>query len=231
MRRDRQPELMDQPDVDPAAHAHALRSLNFANRRLGVDRSLYRHVRSVGFPANGALLDLGAGGGGFLQYLYHRHAPDRPTLLALDISPFALHCAYDWLGGAVRAVTANALKIPLRDGSVDVVTCSLFLHHFDPPEAIAILREARRVARRGVVVGDLSRSRLAWILTWLTTHVVSRSPIFHVDGPRSVSAAWRPRELAEMAEEAGLRGAVVRRAFPFRLILTWRRSEPSDAGR
>ncbi len=230
MRRDRQPELMDQPDVDPRDHAHALKSLNFANRWLGVDRSLYRQVRRLGFPPGGTLLDLGAGGGGFLQYLQTRHPGDHPLLIALDLSPFALHCAYAWHGGRVRPVAADALRIPLGDGSVDVVTCSLFLHHFDPPEAAAILREAARVARLGVVVGDLSRSRLAWTLTWLTTRAVSRAPIFHIDGPRSVQAAWRPGELRAIADQAGLGGAVIRHAFPFRLSLRWRKPGALHAG-
>jgi ubiquinone/menaquinone biosynthesis C-methylase UbiE len=115
------------------------------------------------------------------------------------------------------------LRLPIADHGVDVVTCSLFLHHFDEPEVIMILQEACRVARRAIVVGELVRSRSAWLLTCLVTRLMSRSWIFHVDGPRSVRAAFRANELRNLAGQAGLLPVTVKRVFPFRYVMTWRR--------
>ena len=230
MIRQRLPELMDAADVDPRAHEHALRALNRVNRLLGVDHRLLREVRRL-VPAGGAsVLDLGAGGGGFLSLL----ANGSPTggaapLVGLDRSLYALSRGRNWHRVPIQWVVGDARFIPLADRSVDVVTCSLFLHHFDAEEAIRVLREAARVARRGIVVGDLSRSRLAWGVTWLATHVLSRSHLFHVDGPRSVQAALRADELEELARQAGVTNARIEACFPFRLILTWKKPEGWDA--
>jgi hypothetical protein len=87
-----------------------------------------------------------------------------------------------------------------------------------------MLRESARVCRSAVVIGDLDRSRLAWAMTWLVTRVTSRSHIFHVDGPRSVRAAYRPAEARALAAQAGLDGSVVHAVFPLRWLLFWRKS-------
>ena len=77
---------MDDPALDREGHARALRSLVRINRILGVDRSLYSAVRRFGDKAS--VLDLGAGSGGFLEYLASKG--DGRLLLGLDISAFAL---------------------------------------------------------------------------------------------------------------------------------------------
>ena len=53
---------------------------------------------------------------------------------------------------------------PWPDGSFDVVHCSLLVHHLEPRDAIAFLREAGRVARLGVIVNDLVRARRNWVV-------------------------------------------------------------------
>ena len=80
-----------------------------------------------------------------------------------------------------------------------------------------------------MVIEDLSRSRLALVLTWLTTRTISRSRVFHVDGVRSVRAAFRPGELAALAKRAGLDGVQIRKQFPFRFVLIWREAGTPNA--
>jgi ubiquinone/menaquinone biosynthesis C-methylase UbiE len=222
MQRVRTAELMDHPGIDPAAHAHALRSLNRIDRLTRVHCRLYGCVDRLCGKAAASILDLGSGGGGFLRYVAERRNGNGDgLLLGLDRSPGALALSNEWHGADILGVAADGRQLPFADESVDVVTCSLFLHHFGEADVVRILREAARVARRGIVVGDLSRSRTALVLTWLTTRLVSRSPVFHVDGVRSVRAAFRAPELAELVRQAGLKGARVTRRFPFRLVMLW----------
>lgn len=223
MIRRRIPEEMDGPKVDALEHVHALRSLNRINRLLGVHFRLVRRVERR-FP-NASVLDLGCGGGGFLGHLLaKRTRQPRGFLIGLDRSAIALLSAVQWHPDGVRWIAADALRVPLADNSVDVVTSSLFLHHFERSDAVTLLREASRVARRGVVIGDLARSWSAWAVTAVMTRVLSRSRLVHVDGPRSVRAAFVAEELTDLANEAGLEGAAVTRQFPFRLMLTWEKS-------
>lgn len=212
---------MDDPAVNPRELEHALETLNRTNRSLGIDRRLLAEVRRMASDGHPSLLDLGAGGGGFLRYAHENFVGrNRPPLIGLDRS---LHAAARQDGDVLSFLVGDARNVPLASDSVDVVTCSLFLHHFDPPEVIRILREAARVARRGVVVSDLTRSWPAWITTWTMTRVLSRSRLFHIDGPVSVRAAYVPSELLDLAREAGMSDARVRRCFPFRMVLTWRK--------
>lgn len=228
MQRVRIPEVMDDPALDAGEHVRALGALNRVNRFFGVDRQLYRCVRSVAGDDAASILDLGAGGGGFLAYVASREGERMgdQLRLALDRSSFALGHAARWHDGALRCLAADALTLPLADNSVDVVTSSLFLHHFDPPDVVAILRGAARVARKGIVMGDLTRSRSSLAVTWAAARVLSGSRVFRVDGPRSVRAAFGPAELAQLASQAGLRGMYIARRFPFRMVMMWRKVQP-----
>ena len=78
-----------------------------------------------------------------------------------------------------------------------------------------------QAARRLVVVNDLSRSRLGYLVAQIACRTITRSEVVRVDGPRSVAAAFRPGEAQRLAQRAGLHGAKVRRMWPFRFLLTW----------
>ncbi len=228
MKRLRKPELMDDPALKPEQHLHALLSLNRVNRFLGRYGRLYADVCRLAGKGGPALLDLGCGGAGFPSYAADqgngRGARESVTMIALDRSAFALRQARQWHGPKVDVVCADARALPLADNCVDIVVSQLFCHHFFESYAALILKEAARVARKGVVFDDLSRSRLSLIVTWVITRLISRSHVFHVDGPRSVRAAFRAEELVGLAESAGLVGAKVVRRFPFRMVLTWEKA-------
>jgi len=104
-----------------------------------------------------------------------------------------------------------------------VVTCSLFLHHLSEDDAVALLRRMADAAGALVLVNDLARSRFNYLAVWATCHALSRSRVVRYDGPASVRSAFTPREALGLAEKAGLAGATVRRRFPCRFLLTWRK--------
>lgn len=225
MKRVRIPEEMDDPRLCANAHRHALQSLALSNRLLGVDTSVRRALRRTA-PADASVLDLGCGGGAFLSSL--DPTGSRRLMVGVDRSEFALETA-NTINPLIAWVAADVQKLPFNADSVDVVVCTLLLHHFDPVGAITVLSEAARVARCAVVVSDLTRSRLAWWLTWLTTRLLSRSWVFHLDGPRSVSGAYDPAEMRALAQQAGMKGANITRQFPFRMLLVWPKP-PSASG-
>jgi SAM-dependent methyltransferase len=88
--------------------------------------------------------DLGCGNGVYLAELTRRgHAG---PLLGLDLSPGMLRAARKRAPGA-RLLAADAMALPLRDDSADVVVAAHMLYHVpDPPAAV---RELRRVIRSG----------------------------------------------------------------------------------
>ncbi len=220
MKRVRVPEEMDDPHLDVAAHQHALKSLARANRLLGVDHAVRQQIHNV-TPQACSILDLGCGGGALLDsFVINNRRTGSARRTGIDRSESALRVAARNIP-AVTWITADARRLPLAADSFDVVVCTLLLHHFDPDDVVRVLTEAGRVARVAVLISDLARSRLAWLATWLFTRLLSRSWVFHADGPRSVRAAYTPSEMRALAGRANLQGTEIISQFPFRMLLIW----------
>jgi hypothetical protein len=103
-----------------------------------------------------------------------------------------------------------------------VAVTSLFLHHLEAGEAIALLNRMGTQAR-WTIVDDLVRSTWSWLVAYTATRLLTRSPVVHVDGPRSVEGAFTMAELRQLADHAGLEGGQLRRRWPGRMQLIWSR--------
>lgn len=100
-------------------------------------------VDFVAAHAGRRVLDLGCGLGGYARALTDRGL----DVQALDVVPEYVERARE-LG--VDARVYDGERIPLGDGSVDTVILLEVVEHLDDPARL--LREARRVARRNVLV-------------------------------------------------------------------------------
>ena len=106
----------------------------------------------------------------------------------------------------------------------DVYTCSLFLHHLSDSNAKLLFEKLSHSTKQLLLVNDLSRSYSGYLLAWLATRLLTRSPVVHVDGPRSVRNAFTASEALKLAQQAGLRSATVEKKWPCRFLLSWERS-------
>jgi ubiquinone/menaquinone biosynthesis C-methylase UbiE len=120
----------------------------------------------------------------------------------------------------IKAVRADALRMPFADDAFDYVVCSLFTHHFRDEAVVAVLGEMSRVARRRVYVIDIHRHALAYFLYTTAGRLVLHNPLVREDGALSILRGFLPEELRRLAERAGLAGAKVERRFPYRLVLS-----------
>lgn len=228
--RRRQPEIIDQPDLDESRHVLALRGLERINRWSGSARILWPAIRDLARQARDAplrLLDIATGAGDVPIRLWHkvRRAGLALQIEACDRSTTAIAHARQAAvarGAEVRFFEWDALAGPLPEG-YDVLTCSLFLHHLEEEQAIDFLARMAAAARRLVLINDLRRSRSGLLLAYAATRVLTRSPVVHVDGPISVAAAFTPSEVLQLAERAGLKGGRVGRRWPFRFLFSWAR--------
>lgn len=164
------------------------------------------------------LLDVGAGDGALGRELASWAARQgwcwRTTNLETPAASAALNGGGDFVPG-----TATAL--PFADGSFDVVLASQMTHHLAEPEVVAHFREAWRVARRLVVIVDLRRHPLLYLLVAAVLPALRVSPEFRRDGLLSVRRGWMPAEWTRLAAEAGLPAAEVAsdRLFRVRLLV------------
>jgi SAM-dependent methyltransferase len=213
-------ELMDRPVDAPGELEHNLADIEFANRWLGGIAPVRRAVRRSGAAT---VLDVGSGSGDVPHALVldgRRRGVD-VRVTCLDRSEAMLAIARRRTGGDERLtfVCGQGERLPFDDGAFDVVTCTLALHHFEPPAARELLREMRRVACLTPIVVDLARSRLAFVGTWLWAHLTTRNRLTLHDAPLSVRRAYEPAEALALAREAGWRAPRVQREAFFRMTL------------
>lgn len=228
-------ELMDDPGLDREAHAHALRALGRAAAVSRTAASMWPAIRRAARRRPGRplrILDIACGGGDVpveLARLMAR-AGIPGEVVGCDVSPVALEYATALTTrvagpgsvARIRFAQLDVLRDPWPTG-FDVVQCSLFLHHLSDDDAVRVLRRMGEAAGQLVLVSDLRRTALGAVFAWVGCRLLSRSRVFHVDGMRSVHAAFTEDEAVALAHVAGLTTAVTTRCWPQRFVLTWTR--------
>ncbi|MBA4017231.1 MAG: nucleotide-binding protein [Pirellula sp.] len=223
---------MDRPDLEVGRHRHALDALALANSLSRSGKIVYRPIKAWA-QRRGIrqfrMLDVACGGGDVVLDVQRRACRDRlqADVVGYDISPTAVCRAQERASRKPSHCKAEASFVqkdilePLPERSFDVVSCSLFLHHLTEVQAVQLLRSMAAATRRLLVINDLIRCRLGYWAAQSVCHLISKSDILRTDGPQSVAGAFRTEEVRRLAERAGLHGAQIRRAWPFRFFLTW----------
>lgn len=217
-------ERLDAPDADPRDVEASLADLARINRLLGGTRLTLRALEKL---LDGrkrgplTLLDAGSGGGDMAAAMasWARRRGFTPRVVGIDASPSITALAAERVGDGVDLRVGDMRALDLEDGSVDVATCSLVIHHLEPPEALRALRELGRVAQVGVVVNDLVRTRLGLVGAQVLIRLLTRNPITRHDAVISVRRAYTRRELLALVSEAGLRPVDVHGTLGYRVAV------------
>jgi SAM-dependent methyltransferase len=221
--RHRGVEYLDSPDVDPVVRQRSHRDIDLSSALLGGSRALKRALTEAigGLMVDATLLDVGSGSGGTVA-LAQRIAEKngvRLTGISLDIdSSLVRSCAKRQQLG----VCGTALALPFHDRSVDLVVCSLLLHHFEGAALGQVLSELDRVAKVGVIVHDLRRSRLAAAGIWALSFPLGFHPISRHDGVTSVRRGFTRAELRALVYDSTGAHPRVSRHLGYRLVGSWR---------
>ncbi|GGD96370.1 hypothetical protein GCM10011515_15340 [Tsuneonella deserti] len=215
-------ELMDDPALDAQVYTRVLHDLARVNTiTLARQPTLAFLDRAVGARKHFRLLDVGFGDGDMLRGIA-RWAEQRglaAELVGIDLNPRSV--------AAAREATPQALGIEFRTGDYaqlagegwDCVISSLVAHHMGREQLVGFLRFMEREARAGWLVNDLHRHGFAYAGWPVLARVMRWHPIVRHDGHLSIARSYRPREWPPLLADAGIDGARVFRAFPFRLCV------------
>lgn len=203
-----------------------MRDIRFINRFAGDNRALkktlLREIEKEN-PAEFSVLDVGAGSGELLRTIaaFARKTKRKANLFGLELNERSARAILEESENfaEIKSVRADALLAPFADGAFDYAICSLFTHHFADENAVKILTEMNRVARRGVFVIDLHRHPAAYALYKIFCVVFRVSRLVREDGSLSILRSFKPAELKLLARKASLENVSVKRHFPFRLVL------------
>ncbi|MBI2421222.1 MAG: methyltransferase domain-containing protein [Candidatus Hydrogenedentes bacterium] len=226
-----EPEILDRPDLDPEDVLPAYRGLARLHRIANATRiflePLQAYLRRDDGERTIRVLDLACGDGHLIRQLYRRLAEAHPHVefYGCDKNVHAIEHAneqavVDGCEG-LHFFEANIIDEPIPPG-FDVYINSLFLHHLDTPVAIQFMRNLAACAPDCILLSDLLRTHRGVVLTALATHTFSRSPIVHIDGRRSIRAAFSASEVRGLMRESGWNGVTLSRHWPERFLLTWR---------
>lgn len=173
------------------------------------------------------LLDLGCGGGDVLCKIVNNLKRQGLIVQAIgiDLNPHSIEEANK---------NAKLKKVPVEFLVADVVTAlkyltydivcsSLFLHHLSENTIVEIFSIIKERALIGLVMSDLERSKMGYIMTYAATRLLSRSTIVHQDGLKSVQAAFTKSEFLNLSKLAGLDNCLIDQIYPCNLLLSWQK--------
>lgn len=220
-------EALDSPATDPALVRRLLGDIARSNRWLGGARAARRGLAHLLDPADHGrtliLLDIGTGAGD-LPHLLQRWAARRGVTirpLGLERLPAAARLAH---ATGLPMMLGDGGTLPIGDRSVDLVLASQFAHHLDDAGTVALMREAARVARRGVIIADLRPSRSAAWGYRAVAPLLDLHPVTVADGVVSLARGRDAEALVALAQRAGASNVHTATLLCARVVLAWRTS-------
>jgi SAM-dependent methyltransferase len=201
---------MDDRAIGGAELRGALRELRVINTLLvgwlptveGVERLW----RDGGRPRRLRIVDIGAGSGEtnrvLLCWAAWRGVDLRITLLDIHGETCREAAAFNRHEGRIAVVQGDVYAPPFQP--CDIATASLVLHHFPAEDIPRVAGALASVGRLGVVVNDLHRSTLAWLLISVLTRIFSRNRMILHDAPLSVRRGFRVADWRALHEHPDL---------------------------
>lgn len=221
--RSKEKEIMDDLDCSGPVLEQTLRELKTINRWLGGN-----HVTTLGLTQlihekpqkHYEITDIGCGGGDMIRVMskwaQKHEIPAKFTGIDANgnIIEFAKVRQSDLPD--IRWKVLNVFEPEFTAEKTDLITCTLFTHHFTDGELVELLKAMKAKARLGIVINDLHRHRLAYYsIKWLTK-LFSRSPMVQNDAPLSVLRSFSNTDWERILAGARIEQYSIRWFWAFR---------------
>ncbi len=221
MKRVATPELLDTDCGTPAEVAASLADLRRINRWFGgvttTEDMVWRVAREVS-SSSLSLLEVAAGTGYVPQTARERLLDRGLSLQITSLDRAASHL----MNNGRRAVAGDALALPFRDSSFDLLSSNLFAHHLSPPELVHFAEEGLRVCRVAVLINDLVRNPLHMSLVYAGMPLY-RSRLTRHDAPASVRQAYTVDEMQSLLARTSAARVEIHRHYLFRMgVVAWK---------
>lgn len=221
--RSQQKELMDDLDCSGEVLEQTLKELKTINKWLGgntvTTKGLAKIFKLHPQPSYD-IADVGCGGGDMIRVMddWAIKSKKKVNFTGIDANRNIIDLASVRLAdkAPIRWLVQNVFSKEFIEGKVDVLTCTLFTHHFTDGELVDLLTAFRQKARLGIVINDLHRHPLAYYsIKWLTK-LFSNSRMVQNDAPLSVLRSFSRADWERILDEANIKNYTIRWFWAFR---------------
>ncbi|MFY0628845.1 MAG: methyltransferase domain-containing protein [Flavobacteriaceae bacterium] len=201
-------EIMDDFTLEGAMFRDTLDKLETINRLLGGNivtiKGVKKLLKNESKDKVFTIVDLGCGHGDILRDVakFGRKNGYTFKLIGIDANPDAIEYANE-LSKAYPELTFEAIDIfskEFRKLEYDIVLCTLFLHHFKDDQLTSFLKPTLQNAKKGVVVNDLHRHRLAYYL-FKVIGLFIKNKMVREDGLTSILRAFKRKDLEHISNQ------------------------------
>ena len=208
--RSDQKELIDDLYCDGPELKQTFSELRTINKLLGGNKVTTNGIGKLLLTSTRtkiSIADVGCGNGDMIRVMVNW--AEKKSLITecigIDANPNTVTIAEQNLQDLsnVAFETANVFDADFREKKVDIITCTLFTHHFTNEELVRMFMSFGEKAQLGMVINDLHRHPLAYYSIKLLTTLFSKSKQVKNDAPVSVLRSFHKGELAVLLKEAG----------------------------
>jgi 2-polyprenyl-3-methyl-5-hydroxy-6-metoxy-1,4-benzoquinol methylase len=116
----------------------------------------------------------------------------------------------------IQYESLNIFSEGFQTRKFDIVTGTLFFHHFTSEELVRFFGQLKLQTSVGWIINDIHRHWFSYYaIKWLTA-TFSKSKMVKHDAPQSVLRAFSRNELAQILEQAGIVNFHIRWRWAFR---------------
>lgn len=219
------PELMDDPNLDAHSLKAALNDISKVNNWLGGKKTTLKglHYFFKNYKQERyTLVDVGCGDGEMLRAiaLYCRQHQICVNLIGLDLNEKSLELARSYTAKFPEIIYKKQDILKLNDESIqyDIITSTLTMHHFTDDEVLKFMTHFKNTAKLGVVINDLHRSRVAYILFQVFSRIFMKTQLARYDGLISIKRAFTKAELQTLTRKMRIKNYTLNWQWAFRYL-------------
>lgn len=220
-------EIMDDFSLSGQGFRRDLDVLSLINKWLGGNHVTKKGVLHLlkGEPKDRVIriVDLGCGNGDMLRRISvwgEKYGYDL-ELIGLDANHdsivYARELSREYEN--LRFLQINVFSKEFQELDYDIALLTLFLHHFNDQQILEKLKQIKGKSRLGLIINDLHRHKLAYLLFNLLTLFVG-SKMIRNDGLVSILKGFKRKELEQYARQIDSRSRIQWKwAFRYQWIL------------
>ena len=217
-------ESMDDFSMDNDGLVTALDDIARINQLLGGNSVTLGGVKTLikDLPKDKTItiMDFGCGSGDMLRMLskFGKENNLKFQLIGIDANEATIRHA-EKCSSEFENITYLAEDIFLYDFSkynIDIALITLTLHHFKDDEILKIMRVILNLVKKGIVINDLQRSKLAYRLFQAIIFIFRLEKMTAEDGLISILRGFKREDLEQFSKELGLKKYSIKWKWAFR---------------